>query len=166
MYCNLLLYNMYTCALIWLCKCMCGDCILIVLYRVLYCIVSVLYTISLWAQCEHAQCSMRCSLQAMWTRSVWSLTGDVNAAWECDTPTVPVSVECHLSVACTPKASTRSCVSHCGNAAGAFCTSFPTLKGKGGHGHLSCLFSQHTAQGGQAVPVPSPLNSTGPLLSP
>lgn len=25
MCCNLLLYNMYTCALIWLCKCMCGD---------------------------------------------------------------------------------------------------------------------------------------------
>lgn len=161
MCCNLLC----TCALIWLCKCMCGDCILIVLYRVLYYIVNVLYTTSLCAQREHAQCSMYCTLRSMWTWSVWSLTGDVNAAWECDTPTVPVSAVCHLSVACASKASTRSCVSRCQNAAGAFCTSFPTLKGTGGHGHLSCLFRQHTAQDGQAGPGPSPLNSTGPLLS-
>lgn len=160
------IYCCITCIHMHWYECMCGDCILIVLYRVLYCIVSVLYTIFLCAQCGHAQCSRRCTLQTMWTGSVWSLSGDVNTAWECDTPTVPVSVECHLSVACASEASTRSCFSRCRNAAGAFCTSFPTLKGKGGHGHLSCLFSQHTAQGGQAGPVPSPLNSPEPLLSP
>ncbi|KAI3355929.1 hypothetical protein L3Q82_004476 [Scortum barcoo] len=41
------------------------------------------------------------------------LTGaqrDVNKAWECDTPTVPVRVEYHLTVTCASKASTRSCV--------------------------------------------------------
>lgn len=164
MCCNLLLYNMYTFTLIWLCKCMCCNCVLIVLYTASYYIW--LHTMSLCAQRKHAQCSMYCTLGRMWTWSVWSLTGDVNTAWECDTPTVPVSVECHLTVACASEASTRSCVSRCQDAAGAFCTSFPTLKGTGGHGHLSFLFSQHTAQGGQAGPGPSPLNSTGPLLSP
>ncbi|CAB1447119.1 unnamed protein product [Pleuronectes platessa] len=74
--------------------------------------------------------------------------------------------ECHLPLAHASPASTQSSVSRRGGAAGALCTGVPTLKGTGGHGHLSCLFSQHSAQGGQAGPGPSPLNSTGQLLSP
>ncbi len=92
----------------------------------------MLYTISLCAQREHAQCCMFCMLRRMWTWSIWSLTRDVNKAWECDTPTVPVRVEYHLTVTCASKASTRSCNSRCQDAAGGFCTSFPTVKGTGG----------------------------------
>lgn len=119
MRCNLL-YNTYTCALIWLCKCMCGDCTCIVVYRASCFTITVLYTMSLCAQRQCIQCIMYCMLRRMWTWSVWSLTGDVIAAWECDTPTVPVSVECHLAVAWASKVSMRSCVSRCQDAAGAF----------------------------------------------
>lgn len=165
MSCNLLLYNMYTCAAIGLCKCMCGDGVLIVLHTVLCCIVSGLspYLCGHSVSMHNAACAVHhrpCELDLFDLRQE-TLTQHGSATL------LPYpSAWCHLSVACAPEASTRSCVSRCGNAAGAFSTSFPTVKGKGGHGHLSCLFSQHTAQGGQAGPVPSPLNSTRLLLSP
>ena len=136
------------------------------LMAIVYVLTCTRYLITLYTIPLHTQCTMQCTLQYMWTWSVWSQTGDVNTAWESDTPSVPVSAECHLTPAHASLASTQSSVSRCGDAAGALCASFPTLKGTGGHGHLSCLFSQHTAQGGQAGPGPSPLNSTGQLLSP
>lgn len=153
--CCYLLWSMYSCVLIWLWQCMCSNCICIVQYGV-----------SGGCQCAVVGICMHSARpRCMWTWSVWCLMEDVNAAWECGTPTVPGS-QCHLAVAFAASASTQSSVSCCQDAAGAFWASVPTLKGTGGHGHLSCLFSQHTAQGGQAGPGPSPLNSTGPLLSP
>lgn len=47
-------------------------------------------------------------------------------------------------------ARTRSC----GNAAGVFHISVPTLGGKGGHGHLSCLFNTLHRAGKQAWAPP------------
>lgn len=76
----------------------CNNCIRAIVYLLYHkeCLVTLLVYSILYLY-EYAQCSVYPMLWCVWTWSVWSLTRDVNTAWECDTPSVPVSMECQVT---------------------------------------------------------------------